>query len=164
MAALPGLVSDRLELLALELHRAARGMVQIMALVVATAILGTTAWLVLCSGIGLTLVALGLPWPLALLAVLLFNLALACVGVVIWLGWRWSHRPDPARLVSVEVPANVAGHDVDGLADLPWAGLTAVGWPLVPEAWRGNLSPAAAATVVSTVLSIGRRLLRRRVR
>ncbi|MDO9599220.1 MAG: hypothetical protein Q7J47_16000 [Azoarcus sp.] len=91
-------------------------------------------------------------------------LPVAGVGVVMWLGWRWSHRPDPARLVSVEVPANVAGHDVDGLADLPWAGLTAVGWPLVPEAWRGNLSPAAAATVVSTVLSIGRRLLRRRVR
>ncbi|MDO9599221.1 MAG: phage holin family protein [Azoarcus sp.] len=81
MAALPGLVSDRLELLALELHRAARGMVQIMALVVATAILGTTAWLVLCSGLGLTLVALGLSWPLALLAVLLFNLALAWAAV-----------------------------------------------------------------------------------
>lgn len=42
MAVLPGLVSDRLELLALELHRAGRGLVQIMAPVVATAILGAT--------------------------------------------------------------------------------------------------------------------------
>jgi len=78
---LPGLVSDRLELLALELHRAGQGMVQIMAFVLATAVLGTTAWLALCSGLALTLVALGLSWSLALLAVLLVNLALAWVAV-----------------------------------------------------------------------------------
>jgi uncharacterized membrane protein YqjE len=78
---LPGLVSDRLELLALELHRAGRSMVQIMTLVLATAMLGTTAWLALCGGLGLTLVALGSSWPLALLAVLLVNLALAWVAV-----------------------------------------------------------------------------------
>ena len=84
-------------------------------------------------------------------------------GVVLWLGWRWWHRRDPARQVSVVIPANVAGRPVDGLADLPWGGLTAVGWPLLPVAWRERVSPAAAATVASTVLSIGRRLLRRRV-
>ena len=78
---LPGLVSDRLELLALELHRAGRSMVQIMTLVLATAMLGTTAWLALCGGLGLTLVALGSSWPLALLAVLLVNLALAWAAV-----------------------------------------------------------------------------------
>jgi hypothetical protein len=77
LAALPGLATDRLELLALELHRAGRGIVQIMALVVATAVLGTTAWLALCGGLGLTLVSQGLSWPLALLAVVLVNLALA---------------------------------------------------------------------------------------
>lgn len=81
MAELPGLVSDRLELLALELQRAGRSLVQIMALVMATAILGTTAWLALCSGLGLTLVAQGLSWPVALLAVLLVNLALAWAAV-----------------------------------------------------------------------------------
>lgn len=86
------------------------------------------------------------------------------VGVVLWLGWRWWHRRDSVRQVSVGVPANVAGRHVDGLAGLPWAGLTALGWPLVPVAWRGRLSPAAAAAVVSTVLSIGRRLLHRRIR
>ena len=82
MAVLPGLVSDRLELLALELHRAGRSMVQIMTLVLATAMLGTTAWLALCGGLGLTLVALGSSWPLALLAVLVVNLALAWVAVL----------------------------------------------------------------------------------
>jgi len=80
-AALPGLVSDRLELLALELHRAGRGMLLMTALLLATAILGTTAWLALCSGLGLMLVAVGLSWPLALLAMLLVNLALAWAAV-----------------------------------------------------------------------------------
>lgn len=81
MTALPGLLSDRLELLALELHRAGRSMMQIVALALATAMLGTTAWLALCGGLGLALVALGLSWPLALLAVLLFNLLLAWAAV-----------------------------------------------------------------------------------
>ena len=53
---------------------------------------------------------------------------------------------------------------MDGLAGLPWAGLTSLGWPLVPVAWRGRLSPAAAAAVVSTVVSVAHRLLRRRGR
>jgi len=74
---LPGLLSDRLELLALELHRAGRSLVQIMALVLATAILVTTAWFVLCGGLSMALVAQGLSWPLALLAVLPVNLVLA---------------------------------------------------------------------------------------
>ena len=81
VAALPGLVSDRLQLLALELHRAARSLVQITALILIAAILCTTAWLALCSGLGLALVAQGVSWPLALLAVLLLNLALAWAAV-----------------------------------------------------------------------------------
>lgn len=81
MAMLPGLVSDRLQLLALELQRAGESVVQIMALVVATAILGATAWLALCGGLGLLLIVMGLSWPLALLAVLLVNLALAWAAV-----------------------------------------------------------------------------------
>ena len=77
LAVLPGLLSDRLELLALELHHAGRSLVQIMALVLATAILVTTAWFVLCGGLSMALVAQGLSWPLALLAVLPVNLVLA---------------------------------------------------------------------------------------
>ena len=81
VAVLPGLLSDRLELLALELHRAGRSLVQIMALVLATAILVTTAWFVLCGGLSMALVAQGLSWPLALLAVLPVNLVLAWAAV-----------------------------------------------------------------------------------
>lgn len=77
LAALPGLVSDRLELLALELHRSGRGIVQIVVLMLVVAILGASAWLALCVGIAFAWVALGLPWPGALLAVLLVNLMLA---------------------------------------------------------------------------------------
>lgn len=88
-----------------------------------------------------------------------------CVGVVLWLAWRSRHRQqEPTRQVGDGVPANVAGRHVEGLADLPWAGLTALGWPLVPVPMQERLSPAAAAAVVSTALSIGRRLLRRRGR
>ena len=76
LAALPGLVSDRLELLALELHRAGRGIVQIVVLVLTAAVLGASAWLALCVGIALALVALNLPWPAAMLVVLLVNLLL----------------------------------------------------------------------------------------
>ncbi len=81
VAVLPGLVSDRLELLALELHRAGRDMVQIVAMVVASALLATTAWFALCWGLGLVLVTLGVPLPVALLAVILFNAALAWAAV-----------------------------------------------------------------------------------
>ncbi len=77
VAALPHLVSDRLELLALELHRAGRGLVQITVLVLAAALLGITAWLTLCVGLVLAIVAAGGSWPLALLVMLLLNLSLA---------------------------------------------------------------------------------------
>lgn len=90
-------------------------------------------------------------------------LAVVGASVVLWLGWRWRQRRVPVRQVSADVPANVADRHVDVIADLPWAGLTALAWPLAPVTWQDRLSPAAAATVVSTVLSIGRRLFRRRV-
>lgn len=85
-------------------------------------------------------------------------------GVVLWLGWRWWHRAEPARPVVQALPAAPeAQHPVSGgLVDLPWAGLTALAWPLVPLAWRTRISPAAAAAGVSTLLSVARRLLRRR--
>lgn len=78
---LPALVSDRLELLALELQRARNAMVQIVMLVVAAAILGVTAWLALWCGVAAWLVSLGLAWPLSLLAVLALNLIAAWVAI-----------------------------------------------------------------------------------
>ncbi|MDE2147172.1 MAG: phage holin family protein [Burkholderiales bacterium] len=72
---LPGLVTDRLDLLGLELRRAGLALAQIAALVVAAAVLGVTAWLALWAGIAGALVRAGLPWAGALLLVLLLNLA-----------------------------------------------------------------------------------------
>lgn len=70
---LPGLLSDRVELLSLELQRASHALLQIVVLLVVAAILGVTAWLVLWGGIVAVLLALGLPLAAALLLLLLFN-------------------------------------------------------------------------------------------
>jgi hypothetical protein len=74
---LPGLVSDRVELLSLELHRAGLALAQIAALVVAAAILGVTAWLVLWGMVVALLVMAGLHWLAALGLALLANLLAA---------------------------------------------------------------------------------------
>lgn len=78
---LPGLVSDRVELLSLELQRAGQVLAQIVALIVAAAILGVTAWLALWSGVVWALIAAGLHWAAASSIVLLINLA-ACWAAV----------------------------------------------------------------------------------
>lgn len=75
---LPGLVSDRVELLSLELQRAGLALLQIVVLVIAAAILGVTAWLLLCGGVAAFLVTqLDTPWWAAVLAVVASNVLLA---------------------------------------------------------------------------------------
>ena len=76
---LPALVSDRVDLLSLELQRAGRALAQIVVLVVAGAILGITAWLVLWAAIVVALVSLGLPLAVTLFGVLAIN-----VGAAVW--------------------------------------------------------------------------------
>ncbi len=72
---LPGLVSDRVELLSLELRRAGTALLQIVVLVLAAAILGVTAWMLLSVGVAVLLViGFNLPWWVALLVVLAANL------------------------------------------------------------------------------------------
>ena len=78
---LPGLVSDRVDLLSLELQRAGRVLAQIVALLVAAAILGVTAWLALWAGIAVGLVELGLHWSLSLLLVLALNAGVAWLAI-----------------------------------------------------------------------------------
>lgn len=78
---LPGLVSDRVELFALELGRAGSAMARIVAWVVAIAILGVTAWLALWAGVVIALIGLGVHWALALLPVLLINLGAIAFAV-----------------------------------------------------------------------------------
>lgn len=75
---LPGLLSDRVELLSLELQRAARSLAEIVALIVGMAILGVTAWLALWAALVGLLVRAGLPLTAALLLAIVFN-----VGVIL---------------------------------------------------------------------------------
>lgn len=78
---LPGMVSDRVELFALELARAGSALARIVAWVVAIAILGITAWLALWTGVVMGLMALGLHWSAALVPVLVINLGAVAVAV-----------------------------------------------------------------------------------
>lgn len=76
---LPGLVSDRVELLSLELRRAGVALAQIVVLGVAVAVLGFTAWVLLWGAIVSGLVAWGLHLALAMLVALLLNAVAAAV-------------------------------------------------------------------------------------
>jgi uncharacterized membrane protein YqjE len=79
---LPRLVSDRVELLSLELQRAAQSLVQVVALTVAIAILGVTVWLALWAAlIGLLMMAAGLPLLAALALTIGINLVAIAVAV-----------------------------------------------------------------------------------
>jgi len=78
---LPGLISDRVELFALELTRAGRALGLIVAWLVAIAIVGVTAWLALWAGVVVGMIQLGLHWALALLLVLAINLGAVLVGL-----------------------------------------------------------------------------------
>lgn len=70
---LPGLVSDRVELLSLELRRAVLAVAQILALLVAVGILGVTTWLLLWAGAIRMLMYAGLPMAGALLVAVAVN-------------------------------------------------------------------------------------------
>lgn len=79
---LPGLIGDRVELLSLELHRAGLALVKVLALTVAAAILGVTAWLGLWSlAVGLLVVA-GWHWAAANALVVLINIGAAAWAVL----------------------------------------------------------------------------------
>ena len=73
---LPGLVSDRVELLSLELQRAGMALVQIALLGIALAVLGITAWLLLWGLVIATLALAGLHWTAAFLLALAVHLLL----------------------------------------------------------------------------------------
>lgn len=75
--ALPGLLNDRIELLSLELQRAAAALAQTVLLIVVSGILGVTAWLLLWAVIVGALVDAGWNSALALSAAMGVNLAAA---------------------------------------------------------------------------------------
>lgn len=76
---LPGLVSDRVQLLSLEMRRAREALVKIMVLGMLAAVMVATAWVALWLGVAATIVHLGLAWPWAWLIVLAIN-----GGVAAW--------------------------------------------------------------------------------
>ena len=79
---LPGLISDRVELLSLELRCAGITLAQVVVLVLAAAILAVTAWLVLWGGIVVALVSVGMHTALALLVAVVINLGAAAWAVM----------------------------------------------------------------------------------
>ena len=62
-ADLPGLLTDRVHLLSLELRRASNALGQMVALGLLAAILVATAWLALWVGLAAAFLAVGLAWP-----------------------------------------------------------------------------------------------------
>src|SRR5471032_329305 len=76
-ADLPGLLTDRVHLLSLELQRASNALAQMVALGVLAAILFATAWITLWVGLAAAFLAVGLAWPWIVLLVLFVNLSAA---------------------------------------------------------------------------------------
>ena len=74
-ADLPGLLTDRVHLLSLELRRASNALGQMVALGLLAAILFATAWTALWIGLAMAFLAVGLAWPWIVLLVLSINLA-----------------------------------------------------------------------------------------
>jgi uncharacterized membrane protein YqjE len=79
---LPGLLSDRVHLLSLELQRASNALGQMVALGLLAAILVATAWLALWVGLAAAFLAVGLAWPWIVLLVLFINLSAAAWAVM----------------------------------------------------------------------------------
>lgn len=74
---IPGSVADRFRLLSLEVRRAGRSLALMIMLMIAAAILATTAWLALWAGLSVAAVRAGAPWLVVLLTVIAINLGAA---------------------------------------------------------------------------------------
>nr|WP_316639558.1 phage holin family protein [uncultured Roseateles sp.] len=111
---LPGLVSDRVHLLALELRRAGVALSRLLMLGAAALVFAATAWLALCAGLTAALLATGLAWGWALLTVLVLNGAAAALAAVKACGWaRQLGLPATLRHLTAapSTPATGAPHD-----------------------------------------------------
>jgi hypothetical protein len=79
---LPGVVSDRVKLAALEVRRAGIALAQVVALAVASAILLITAWLAVWVGLAYAAIQYGMPWGWTLLLVLVINVGAAALALL----------------------------------------------------------------------------------
>lgn len=103
---LPGLVSDRVHLLALELRRAGLALGEMVALGVGAAVLGLTAWLALWVGVAAAAIHFGMPWGWVWALVLLLNLGGAWLAVTRLLGLvQYLKLPATMRRLTVPPPA-----------------------------------------------------------
>ena len=111
LADLPGLLTDRVRLFALELKRAAGALGQMAALGLLAAILAATAWVALWVGFAAGMIALGLAWPWAALIVFAINV----VGAA-WCGLRVKALaplltlPATLRSLTEALPENERSH------------------------------------------------------
>lgn len=104
---IPGMISDRVHLAALELRRARHALLQMVVLAVIAAVLVTTAWLAFCAAIVLALRSMGMLWYGAIVLVLLVN----AIGG--WLAIRRAralvdHLALPATVRHLTLPASSA--------------------------------------------------------
>jgi uncharacterized membrane protein YqjE len=78
---LPGLVSDRVHLLSLELRRAGIALGHMVVLGILAAMLGVTAWLALWIGLVAAALHFGMPWGWAWAIVMVLNLGGAFIAI-----------------------------------------------------------------------------------
>ncbi len=81
-ADLPGVLTDRVRLLSLELRRASNALGEMVALGLLAAILVATAWIALWVGLAAAFLAVGLAWPWIVLLVLFVNLTAAAWAIM----------------------------------------------------------------------------------
>lgn len=94
---LPGLISDRVHLLALELRRARQSFVHMAIMVVVAAILAATAWVAFWALVAVVVVAMGVPWYGVFALIVVLN----CLG-----GW-FAIRRAQALVEDLTLPATV---------------------------------------------------------
>jgi len=97
-------------------------------------------------GLGLRVRRTLRPWRRALPAIGLTLAASALGG----LAWRWTRHRATGRKVHGAAARQPADSGAPGAeAGIPWVRLVALGWPLLPSAWRARISPATASTLVA---------------
>lgn len=115
---LPGLFSDRIDLLSLELDNAGLALAQMLLWTVAAAILGVTAWLALCSGIALGLILAGIAWPWVVTGLAVVNL------LAVWFALSRARALAPRLslpLTRQHLRFGAADEDEPGAAPYPFA-------------------------------------------
>ena len=95
LSELPGLVSDRVELLSLELQRAGLALLHITCLGLVLTVLGMAGWLIVWALVMIGLVAAGLSWAMAL------GVALLVHGLLAW----WAVNRIRSLLPTLGLPA-----------------------------------------------------------